>query len=83
MNLADKSTINWCFSFGNLGIIFHRIGAQHILHFSEILSEIHTFSFLIMHLKMLYAKWRLFHLSLNELIAHLLWWLQHKSEENG
>ena len=36
-------------------------------NFSEILGEIHSFSFLKMHLKMLSAKWRLFGLGLNEL----------------
>ena len=36
-------------------------------NFSEILSEIHTFSLKKLHLKMWPAKWRLFHLSLNEL----------------
>ena len=36
-------------------------------NFSEILSEIHSFSFKKMHLKMLSAKWRLFCLGLNEL----------------
>ena len=37
-------------------------------NFSEILSEIHSFSFKKMHLKMSSAKWRLFCLGLNELI---------------
>ena len=36
-------------------------------NFSEILSEIHSFSFKKMHLKMSSAKWRLFCLGLNEL----------------
>ena len=36
-------------------------------NFSEILGEIHSFSFSKMHLKMSSAKWRLFGLSLNEL----------------
>ena len=36
-------------------------------NFSEILSEIHSFSFQKMHLKMSSAKWRLFCLGLNEL----------------
>ena len=36
-------------------------------NFSEILSEIHSFSFKEMHLKMSSAKWRLFRLGLNEL----------------
>ena len=36
-------------------------------NFSEILSEIHSFSFKKMHLKMSSAKWRLFRLGLNEL----------------
>ena len=35
--------------------------------FSEILIEIHAFSFKKLHLKMSYAKWRLFGLGLNEL----------------
>ena len=51
-------------------------------NFSEILSEIHSFSFSKMHLKMLFATWRLFGLGLNELnelgssfqvISHLTW----------
>ena len=37
------------------------------INFSEILIEIHTFSFKKMHFKMLSGKWRLFDLSLNEL----------------
>ena len=36
-------------------------------YFSEIICEIHTFSFKKMHLKMSSAKWRLFRLGLNEL----------------
>ena len=36
-------------------------------NFSEILGEIHSFSFSKMHLKMSSAKWRLFGLGLNEL----------------
>ena len=40
-------------------------------NFSEILSEIHSFSFKEMHLKMSSAKWRLFHLGLNELMRRL------------
>ena len=35
-------------------------------NFSEILSEIHSFSLKKMHLKMSFAKWRLFRLGLNE-----------------
>ena len=42
-------------------------------NFSEILSEIHSFSFKKMHLKMSSAKWRLFRLSLNELRNKLQW----------
>ena len=38
-------------------------------NFSEILGEIHSFSFLKMHLKMASAKWRLFGLCLNELMT--------------
>ena len=37
------------------------------INFSEILIEINTFSFNKMHLKMLFAKWRLFRLGLNVL----------------
>ena len=37
------------------------------INFSEILIEINTFSFKKMHLKVSSAKWRLFHLVLNEL----------------
>ena len=36
-------------------------------NFSEIISEIHTFSFKKIHLKMSSAKWRSFHLNLNVL----------------
>ena len=46
-------------------------------NFSEILSEIHTFSLKKIHLKMLSAKWRLFHLGLIELI-HQGWLLLHR-----
>ena len=38
-------------------------------NFSEILGEIHSFSFSKMHLKMSSAKWRLFGLGLNELMS--------------
>ena len=41
-------------------------------NFSEILSEIHSFSFKKMHLKMSSAKWRLFCLGLNELTVENL-----------
>ena len=59
-------------------------------NFSEILGEIHTFSFKEMHLKMSSAKWRLFPLGLNVLnerwsfktliksIAQLQWKLSKK-----
>ena len=48
----------------NAGILLIRtLGTN----FSEILSEIHAFSFKKMHLKMSSAKWRLFRLGLNEL----------------
>ena len=40
-------------------------------NFSEILSEIHSFSFMKTHLKMSSAKWRLSHLGLNELTSVL------------
>ena len=40
-------------------------------NFSEILDEIHSFSFSKMHLKMSSAKWRLFGLGLNELRGFL------------
>ena len=53
----------------NAGILLIRtLGTN----FSEILDKIHSFSFKKMHLKMLSAKWHLFSLGLNELIAHLL-----------
>ena len=53
----------------NVGILFIRtIGTN----FSEILSEIHTFSFKKMNLKMSSAKWRPFCLGLNVLRC---WWL--------
>ena len=45
-------------------LLFRTLGTN----FSEILSEIHSFSFKKMHLKMSSAKWRLFLLGLNELI---------------
>ena len=48
----------------NTGILLIRTSGT---NFSEILSEIHTFSFKKMHLKMLSAKWRQFCLSLNVL----------------
>ena len=41
--------------------------------FSEILGEIHSFSFSKMYLKMSSAKWRLFDLGLNELSPHGFW----------
>ena len=48
----------------NAGILLIRtLGTN----FREILGEIHSFSFSKMHLKMSYAKWRLFGLGLNEL----------------
>ena len=48
----------------NAGILLIRtLGTN----FSEILGEIHLFSFSKMHLKMASAKWRLFGLGLNEL----------------
>ena len=50
----------------NVGILL--IGPMGI-NFSEILIEINTFSFKKMHLKMSSAKWRLFRLGLNVLIA--------------
>ena len=48
----------------NVGILLIRTSAT---NFSEILGEIHSFSFLKMHLKMSSAKWRQFGLGLNEL----------------
>ena len=51
----------------NAGILLIRtLGTN----FSEILGEIHSFSFTKMHLKMSSAKWRLFGLHLNELNGH-------------
>ena len=48
----------------NAGILLIRtLGTN----FSEMLGEIHSFSFSKMHLKMSSAKWRLFGLGLNEL----------------
>ena len=44
-------------------------------NFSEILSKIHIFSFGKRHLKITSAKWRLFHLGLNELSQHGQVWL--------
>ena len=52
----------------NAGILLIRtLGTN----FSEILGEIHSFSFSKMHLKMSSAKWRLFVLGLNELMQNL------------
>ena len=50
----------------NVGILLIRILGT---NFSEILSEIHAFSFKKMHLKMSSAKWRPFSLGLNVLIS--------------
>ena len=51
----------------NAGILLIRtLGTN----FSEILCEIHSFSFSKIHLKMSSAKWRLFGLGLNELTWH-------------
>ena len=53
----------------NAGILLIRtLGTN----FSDILGEIHSFSFSKMHLKMSSAKWRLFGLGLNELINVLV-----------
>ena len=53
----------------NAGILLIRtLGTN----FSEILCEIHSFSFSKMHLKMSSAKWRLFGLGLNELTGVLV-----------
>ena len=49
----------------NAGILFIQTLGK---NFSEILGEIHSFSFLKIHLKMSSAKWRLFGLGLNELM---------------
>ena len=55
--------------WANAGILLIRtLGTN----FSEILCEIHSFSFSKMHLKMSSAKWRLFGLSLNELSQQIL-----------
>ena len=48
----------------NAGILLIRTLGTNV---SEILSEIHTFSFKKMHLKVSSAKWRLFRLGLNVL----------------
>ena len=54
----------------NAGILLIRtLGTN----FSEILGEIHSFSFSKMHLKISSATWRLFGLGLNELSYQLLW----------
>ena len=51
----------------NAGILLNRtLGTN----FSKILGEIHAFPFSKIHLKMSSAKWRLFGLSLNELMQH-------------
>ena len=44
-----------------------------LLNFSEILSEIHTFSFKKMHLKMSPAKWRQFYVGINVLTSPVKW----------
>ena len=54
----------------NAGILLIRTLACLGTNFSEILGEIHSFSFWKMHLKMASAKWRLFGLGINE----LMWW---------
>ena len=51
-------------------------------YFSEILSEIHTFSFKKMHLKMLSGKYWPFCLSLNVLNLRCLLWCQHSKYSN-
>ena len=51
----------------NFGILLIRTWRT---NFSEILGEIHSFSFSKMHLKMSSVKWRLFGLGLNELNGH-------------
>ena len=56
----------------NAGILLIRsLGTN----FSEILGEIHSFSFSEMHLKMSSAKWRLFGLGLNVLSTYTEWML--------
>ena len=57
---GQRQAIIWT----NAGILL--IGPLEI-NFSEILIDINIFSFNKMHLKMSYAKWRLFRLGLNEL----------------
>ena len=61
----------------NAGILLIRtVGTN----FSEILGEIHSFSFSKIHLKMSSAKWRLFGLGLNELKLGYRW--AHPTEKN-
>ena len=55
--------------WNNAGILLIRSSGT---NFSEILSEIHIFSFKKMHLKMSSAKWRPFCLGLNVLKHHLI-----------
>ena len=68
----------------NAGILLIRtLGTN----FSEILSEIHSFSFSKMHLKMSSATWRLFGLGLNELNSLLIFtdwptWCWQKSSSS-
>ena len=60
----------------NAGILLIRtLGTN----FSDVLSKIYTFSFKKMHFKMLFAKWRLFRLGLNESFSQLyqLWRQRH------
>ena len=66
---SRRQAIMWT----NAGILLIRtLGTN----FSEILIEIHTFSFTKMHLKMSSGKWRTFCLGLNVLMVSLCWqWL--------
>ena len=67
MSPGRRQAINWT----NGGILLIRTLG---INFSEILSEIHAFSFKKMHLKMSSGKWRPFCLGLNVLICHFILW---------
>ena len=67
---GQRQAIIWT----NAGILlFRTLGTN----FSEILSEIHTFSFKKMHLKMSSAKWRTFCLGINVLTNNDVLGIQH------
>ena len=60
----------------NAGVLFIRTLETNL---KDILSEIQTFSFKIMNLKMPSAKWRKIYIGLNALLHTILWW-RHQME---